>query len=127
MTTRVLVITGATASGKTRLGVDVAHRLGSEIVSADSRQVYRGLDLGTGKDLDEYRTVDPPVPVHLIDVVDPGESYTVFHFQRDCYRVIDAWARGLAGRGPAGHGRRHRPLGRGRGARLRSRRRAPGS
>jgi len=94
MSARVVVITGPTATGKTRLGVEAAHRLGSEIVSADSRQVYRGLDLGTGKDLDEYRAVDPPVPVHLVDVADPGESYTVFHFQRDCYRLLEAWARG---------------------------------
>ena len=94
MSVRVLVITGATASGKTRLGVEVAHRLGSEIVSVDSRQVYRGLDIGTGKDLEEYRAVDPPVPVHLVDVADPGESYTAFHFQRDSYRLIEAWASG---------------------------------
>jgi tRNA dimethylallyltransferase len=94
MSSRVLVITGPTASGKTRLGVEIAHRLGSEIVSADSRQVYRGLDIGTGKDLDEYRAVVPPVPVHLVDVADPGESYTVFHFQRDCYRLIESWSCG---------------------------------
>ena len=65
------VIVGPTATGKTRLGVEVAHRLGSEIVSADSRQVYRGLDLGTGKDLDEYRAVQPPVPQHGQGRLDP--------------------------------------------------------
>jgi tRNA dimethylallyltransferase len=88
MRTNVLVIVGPTACGKTRLGVKVAHRLGSEIVSADSRQVYRGLDIGTGKDLGEYAVVDPPVPFHLIDVTEPTEIYTLFRFQQDCYRVL---------------------------------------
>ena len=86
---RLLVIAGPNASGKTRLGVDVAHRLGSEIVSADSRQTYRGLDIGSGKDLDEYREVTPPVPVHMIDVADPRVAYSVFHYQRDCYRLLE--------------------------------------
>jgi tRNA dimethylallyltransferase len=85
---RVLVIVGPNASGKTRLGVDVARALGSEIISADSRQVYRGLDIGSGKDLEEYRRVTPPVPYHLIDVADPREIYTLFHYQRDCYRLF---------------------------------------
>ena len=75
--------------GKTRLGIDVAHRLRSEIISADSRQVYRGLDIGSGKDLSEYRAVDPPVPYHLIDVADPEEIYSVFCFQRDCYALFE--------------------------------------
>jgi len=88
MTLRVVVIVGPTAVGKTRLGVEVAHALRSEILSADSRQVYRGLDLGTGKDLDEYSAVDPPVPHHLIDIADPREVYTLFHYQRDCYEVL---------------------------------------
>jgi tRNA dimethylallyltransferase len=88
MSLQVLAIVGPTACGKTRLGVEVAHRLGSEIVSADSRQVYRGLDIGTGKDLEEYAEVDPPVPYHLIDVADPAEVYTLFRFQQDCYRVL---------------------------------------
>jgi len=89
MPVRLLVLVGPNASGKTRLGVDVAHRLGSEIVSADSRQTYRGLDIGTGKDLDEYSEVTPPVPYHLIDVADPREVYSVFHYQRDCYRLLE--------------------------------------
>jgi tRNA dimethylallyltransferase len=79
---------GPNASGKTRLGVNVAHCLGSEIISADSRQVYRGLDIGSGKDLDEYRQVTPPVPVHLIDVADPHSVYSVFQYQSDCYRLL---------------------------------------
>jgi tRNA dimethylallyltransferase len=98
---RLLVLIGPTASGKTRLGVEVAHALGSEILSADSRQVYRGLDIGSGKDLDEYSEVTPPVPYHLVDVADPAEVYSVFHYQRDCYRLLEekervpAHARGL--------------------------------
>ncbi len=96
MRLRVLVIVGPTACGKTRLGVEVAHRLGSEIVSADSRQVYRGLDIGTGKDLDEYAAVEPPVPYHLIDVAEPDEVYTIFRYQQDCYRVL----REMAARAP---------------------------
>jgi tRNA dimethylallyltransferase len=92
----VVAIVGPTASGKTRLGVEVAHRLGSEIVSADSRQVYRGLDIGTGKDLDEYAAVSPPVPYHQIDIADPEEVYTLFRYQQDCYRVL----RDLAARTP---------------------------
>lgn len=90
---RLIVITGPTATGKTALGVEVAHALGSEIVSADSRQVYRGLDLGSGKDLGEYGRVDPPVPYHLIDVVDPTEVYSLYRYQRDCYRVLADAAR----------------------------------
>ncbi|MDQ7007297.1 MAG: tRNA (adenosine(37)-N6)-dimethylallyltransferase MiaA [Acidobacteriota bacterium] len=88
MKVKLVVIAGPTACGKTRLGVDLAHRLGSEIVSADSRQVYRGLDIGTGKDLDEYSRVDPPVPCHLIDLVDPGESFSLYHYQQACYRLL---------------------------------------
>ena len=96
MSLHVLVIVGPTACGKTRLGVEVAHRLGSEIVSADSRQVYRGLDIGTGKDLAEYAEVEPPVPYHLIDVAEPEDVYTLFRYQQDCYRVL----RELASRTP---------------------------
>jgi tRNA dimethylallyltransferase len=88
VTIRLLVIVGPTASGKTRLGVDVAHRIGSEIVSADSRQVYRGLDIGSGKDLEEYRRVEPAVPCHLIDVCDPALPYSVFLYQEACYGLL---------------------------------------
>jgi tRNA dimethylallyltransferase len=90
---RILVIIGPTASGKTRLGVEVAHRLGSEILSADSRQTYRGLDIGSGKDLDEYARVEPPVPYHLIDVEDPSEIYSLFRYQHDCYHLLDTKSR----------------------------------
>lgn len=78
MAIRLLVIVGPNAVGKTRLGIRVAHALGSEIVSADSRQVYRGLDIGSGKDLEDYDQVSPPVPYHLIDVADPGTIYALF-------------------------------------------------
>ena len=74
-----LVITGPTATGKTKLAVSLARRFGGEIISADSRQVYRGMDLGTGKDLDEYGTEPDVVPYHLIDVVNPDED---FHLKR---------------------------------------------
>jgi len=87
------VIVGPTATGKTRLGVEVAHRLGSEIISADSRQVYTGLDLGTGKDVHEYHAVSPPVAFHLIDICHPRQRYTLFDYQRDCYRVLSALAK----------------------------------
>jgi tRNA dimethylallyltransferase len=81
----LLVILGPTASGKTRLGAQLAARLGGEIISADSRQVYRGMDIGTGKDLTEYGDI----PYHLIDVVSPGEEFNVFQFQ---LRFLDAFA-----------------------------------
>ena len=81
----LLVILGATAGGKTALAVETARRLGAEIISADSRQVYRGMDLGTGKDLAEYGEV----PYHLIDIADPGSEYSVFSFQRDCFAAIE--------------------------------------
>ena len=89
MSIRLLVIVGPNAAGKTRLGIRVAHALGSEIVSADSRQVYRGLNIGAGKDLEEYRQVSPAVPHHLIDVAAPSTIYSLFHYQRDCYRLLE--------------------------------------
>ena len=81
----LIVILGPTASGKTRLGVDLARRIRGEIISADSRQVYRGMDIGTGKDLAEYGEV----PYHLIDVRDPGREFSLFHFQRECLKAMD--------------------------------------
>lgn len=74
----LLVILGPTASGKTRLGVEAARALNGEIVSADSRQVYRGLDIGSGKDLAEYQEI----PYHLIDIVEPGYEFSLFDFVR---------------------------------------------
>ena len=84
----LVVILGPTASGKTGLAVRLARALGSEVISADSRQVYRGMDIGTGKDLNEYRRDGAAVPYHLIDIVDPREEFNVFEFQRrfyDCF------------------------------------------
>ena len=86
----MLAIVGPTASGKTSLAVDVALALGgTEIISADSRQVYRGMDIGTGKDLDEYRRGDIVVPSHLLDIADAGDKYNLFEFQRDFLAVYN--------------------------------------
>ena len=79
----LIAVCGATASGKTRLGVELARRYGGEIISVDSRQVYRGLDIGSGKDLDEYNTPDGPVPYHLIDIVDPQQVYSLWNYPAD--------------------------------------------
>lgn len=81
---KLIVILGPTASGKTKLAVELAARLGGEIISADSRQVYKGMNIGTGKDYDEYQHWSgQPINYHLIDVVDAGEEYHVARFQRD--------------------------------------------
>lgn len=84
----LLVICGPTASGKTRLAVSCAVQLRGEIVSADSRQIYRGMDIGTGKDLSEYNTPSGNVPFHLIDIADTPEVYTLYHYQQDCYSAL---------------------------------------
>lgn len=81
----LIVITGPTASGKTRRAVDVAAALGGEIVSADSRQLYSGMDLGTGKDIEEYGSV----PYHLIDIAPAGEKLNLFTYLRDANQAID--------------------------------------
>ena len=83
----LLTILGPTATGKTQLAVQLAHKLGGEIISADSRQVYRGMDIGTGKDLTEYNLNRKSIPYHLIDVVDPIEEYNVAQFQKDFQKV----------------------------------------
>lgn len=79
----MIAVVGPTACGKTSLAVDLAVALGGEVISADSRQVYRGMDIGTGKDLGEYRRGDVQVPVHLVDIADAGYKYNLFEFQRD--------------------------------------------
>jgi tRNA dimethylallyltransferase len=92
----LLVVTGPTASGKTSLAVAVARKTGGEIISADSRQVYKGMNLGTGKDYDDYVTDGHRVPCHLIDIVDPGYKYNVFEYQRDFIKVYkDLKERGI--------------------------------
>jgi len=85
-----LVITGPTASGKTELAARVAAELGAEIISADSRQVYRGMDIGTGKDLGDYTVDGKVIPVHLIDIAHPGYKYNVFEFQHDFAEVYSS-------------------------------------
>ena len=78
-----IVITGPTATGKTKVAVDIAYQYNGEIISADSRQIYKGMDVGTGKDLDEYIVNNKQIPYHLIDILDPNENYSVYQFQRD--------------------------------------------
>ncbi|MBO7135400.1 MAG: tRNA (adenosine(37)-N6)-dimethylallyltransferase MiaA [Spirochaetaceae bacterium] len=95
-----LVVLGPTATGKTALAVALADKFGAEIVSADSRQVYRGLDIGSGKDLNEFAfhrqdgTISN-VPYHLIDITDLKTEYSVFNYQKDAYKALnDITARG---------------------------------
>ena len=78
---QMITILGPTASGKTLLAADLAHQINGEIISADSRQVYRRMDIGTGKDLEDYQGV----PYHLIDIVEPGTKYNLFQYQQDFY------------------------------------------
>lgn len=78
-----ITILGPTASGKTPLAASLAKEIGAEIISGDSRQIYRGMDIGTGKDLKDYVVDGYQVPYHLIDIADPGYKYNVFEFQRD--------------------------------------------
>ena len=83
----LLSIVGPTASGKTALAVQLAAAFRGEVISADSRQVYRGMDIGTGKDLQEYLVNGEIIPFHLIDIVDAGEKYNVFEYQSDFVKV----------------------------------------
>jgi len=79
----LVVVTGPTASGKTGFAANLASQISGEIISADSRQVYRGMDLGTGKDYQDYQIQDQLIPYHLIDITDPGKPYNVYAFQND--------------------------------------------
>lgn len=81
--TDLITILGPTASGKTTFATNLAARLDSEIISGDSRQVYRRMDIGTGKDLADYEVDGKKIPYHLIDIAEPGYKYNVFEFQRD--------------------------------------------
>ena len=85
----LITILGPTASGKTPLAANLADRLSTEIISGDSRQVYRRMDLGTGKDLADYNIEGRPVPYHLIDIVEPGYKYNVFEYQRDFLKAYE--------------------------------------
>ncbi|MCR4659510.1 MAG: tRNA (adenosine(37)-N6)-dimethylallyltransferase MiaA [Bacteroidales bacterium] len=84
----LVTITGPTATGKTSLAVALARRIGGEVISADSRQVFRGMDIGTGKDLAEFGSGCEAVRYHLIDICNPGEEYSAYRFQND---FITAW------------------------------------
>jgi tRNA dimethylallyltransferase len=84
----LIVILGPTATGKTRLAARLAAGIGAELISADSRQVYRGMDIGTGKDLAEYVADGKPVPYHLIDIAEPGHLFSVFEFQQRFYKCF---------------------------------------
>lgn len=88
-TRKALVVAGPTASGKTTLGVQLAALLDGEILSADSRQVYRGLDIGSGKDLAEYVYQGRTIPYHLIDITDLSTEFSVFHYQQAFYNAFD--------------------------------------
>ena len=80
---RMITILGPTASGKTDLAAHLAAQLNAEIISADSRQVYRGMDIGTGKDLADYTVEGHAIPYHLIDICEPGTKYNLFRYQQD--------------------------------------------
>ena len=90
MGNKLITILGPTASGKTTLAAHLAARLGdAEIISADSRQVYRGMDIGTGKDLADYHVEGKDIPYHLIDICEAGEKYNLFRFQQDFHAAYD--------------------------------------
>ncbi len=83
------VVLGPTASGKTTLATKLAYKLNGEIISADSRQVYKNMDLGTGKDLDDYVIKGKQIPYHLIDIVDAGYKYNVYEYQTDFFKAFE--------------------------------------
>ena len=86
---KLIVITGPTATGKTSLAAQLAYDIDSEIISADSRQVYKGMDIGTGKDLNEYVINNKSINYHLIDILDPMKDYSVYDFQKDFYEAYN--------------------------------------
>ena len=90
MSKLLITILGPTATGKTALAAEVAWRLGGEVISADSRQVFRGMDLGTGKDLADYDLHGVHVPYHLIDICDPREEYSAYRFLGDFKQAFEA-------------------------------------
>lgn len=86
---KMITILGPTASGKTSLAAALAARIDAEIISADSRQVYRGMTIGTGKDLDDFRQGDRLIPYHLIDICEPGTKYNLFQYQQDFHLIYN--------------------------------------
>ncbi|KAF5052172.1 tRNA dimethylallyltransferase [anaerobic digester metagenome] len=85
---RMIFILGPTATGKTRIAALAAYALGAEVISADSRQVYRGMDLGSGKDMEDYVVEGVAVPAHLIDIADAGSRYSIYDYNRDLNRAV---------------------------------------
>ena len=83
----MITILGPTASGKTALAAALAYKIGAEIISADSRQVYSGMTVGTGKDLDDYVVNGRQIKYHLIDIARPGDKYNIYEYQRDFHKV----------------------------------------
>lgn len=91
----IITVLGPTATGKTHIAVRLAAELGGEIVSADSRQIYRRMDIGTGKDISEYRYNGQEIPYHLIDIEEPGVKYNVFRYQQEAFKAMrDIQSRG---------------------------------
>lgn len=87
MDNKLITILGTTATGKTNLAANLAAMIGGEIISADSRQVYKGMDIGTGKDVSEFNINGAEIPYHLIDIVDPGYEYNVYEYQNDFFEA----------------------------------------
>lgn len=85
----LIVILGPTATGKTKLATKLANEVNGEIISADSRQVYKGMDIGTGKDYEDYTIDNTTIPYHLIDIVEPGYEYNVYEFQEDFLKAYN--------------------------------------
>ena len=85
----IITILGPTATGKTALATHLAAKIDAEIISADSRQVYRRMDIGTGKDLSDYKVDDKPIPYHLIDIVEPGTKYNLYEYQQDFLKAYN--------------------------------------
>ena len=93
---KLITILGPTASGKTPLAAALAAEMGGEIISADSRQVYRHMDIGTGKDLADYVVDGKKIPYHLIDICEPGTKYNLFQYQQDFFDAYqDIQSRGV--------------------------------
>lgn len=93
MAKNLIVILGPTASGKTQLAAQLAYDLQGEIISADSRQVYKDMDIGTGKDLNQYLINGRKIPYHLIDIIDPQSEFSLFEFQNRFYKIFTQLSR----------------------------------